>query len=159
MQLATQGDALQALNGLFTDIANTEQSVMNANSSWFSTLIGSSQVTTEATSLLTQLTNYGNEILNEMTDPDPTTPLTAVQMSQLQELQKEVISDRTQIGVQISAVDWTFGAIWSDGVTIAENAASQAITAVSSAVGINWTYVAIVIAIIGIFIFRKEVGL
>jgi uncharacterized membrane protein YcjF (UPF0283 family) len=158
MQLATQGDALQALNGLFTDIANTEQQVINTNSSWFSTLIGSSQVSVQSTSLLTQLTNYGTEILNELTAADPSTPLTAQQQSQLQELQKEVIDDRALIGLQISAVDWTFGAIWSDGVTLAENAASQAVTTVSSAFGINWTYVAIAIGAIVLFLVWRKVG-
>jgi uncharacterized membrane protein YcjF (UPF0283 family) len=158
VQLATQGDALQALNGLFTDIANTEQQVINTNSSWFSTLIGSSQVSVQATSLLTQLTNYGTEILNELTAADPSTPLTAQQQSQLQELQKEVIDDRTLIGLQISAVDWTFGAIWSDGVTIAENAASQAVTAVSGALGINWTYVAIAVGVVVLFLVWRKVA-
>lgn len=150
MQIATVGDAMSALQQVNADLITTTNNISAASSSsYFSWLIpGNSELATTAYSVVSELNNFVGRILSELNGIDYSTPLTAQQTAEMKELQTEVISDRKEIQQSISAVDWTFGGIFDDAATIIENTASQAVTGVSSALGINWTAIAIVGAVI-----------
>lgn len=152
MQLVTVTDAHTALAQLTSDIADTIASVSGAVSSSSFSLPGTSDLANTSISLMQQLSNRADQIDVELTPYKPLDELTAPQIAELQQLQQQVISDRALVGSSISSVDWTFGGIFNDVVTTAENYASQA----ASGLGINWTYVAIGLgAIVLFFIYMK----
>jgi hypothetical protein len=163
MLIATVGDANSALMQLYDDLTTSMQEVQAANtttSSFFSQIGGGidqffggtgdgGNTTLAASSLLAQLSSTAATIQGEISGLDPATPLTTQQIAQLSELQKDVIDDRKLVGKEISSVNWSFGGIFSDAASILENTASQAITGVSSAFGINWTLVVIAALVVG----------
>lgn len=175
MQIATVGDANTALLQLYDDLESTQQQINSVNTSTSSYLqqIGGSidklfggtgdggNTTVAATSLVTQLLNTTASIQGEIAGQDPGTALTAQELAQLSELQKDVIADRKLIGLNISNVDWSLGGIFSDAVTIVENTASQAVTGLSQSLGINWTLIAIaliIVAAVYLGLWNKVVG-
>jgi len=157
MQLVTVTDAQTALAQLASDLADTQAYITQQVSSGSFALPGTSELASTATSLVTQLENRLDKIDAEMQTGKPLDELTAPQIAELRELQQEVISDRELIGTTISSVDWNFNGIFNDAATMVENVASQAVTGVSSAFGINWTAVAIVLGAVVLFIIYVKV--
>jgi glycerol uptake facilitator-like aquaporin len=111
---------------------------------------GSSDVVASATSLLNQIASYALQVGGTLIATND--PLTPTQVQQMQELQREVIDARSTVGQTISDVSWTFGDVANDVVNSAVNLGSQAVGAIVNATGINWTYVKIGGAIVGVIL-------
>lgn len=142
MLLTTQGDARAALSQLVADIDATTAQVQakSSSSNFFTGFFGGDDVAQAAASILLQLQDSAARAAADLSGGD-TDPMTDEQQARLKELQSEVISDRKLVGEAISSVDWTYGDLVADVATTTENIASQAVSAVSSGLGINWTYV------------------
>lgn len=163
MQLVTVGDGLLAVQSLSNDIVTTMQSVVSTQSSgnfitgWF----GGDMVASQSISLLQQLATYAQTAAADL-GGDPTQPLDAEQINRLQVLQSEVIEDRALIGQAISSVDWTYGDLVSDVATQTQNLASQAVAAVSTGLGINWTLVeiggAVLAVVLAVALYKRVRG-
>lgn len=151
MLIATQGDARTALDGLLTDIQATigQVSAANASSNWFTGFFGADAVASSAATLLQQLSAAATSAAAAI-DGDDGDPVTPDQVARLKELQQEVISDRKLVQQAISSVDWTFGDFLADVGTTTVNLASQTVAAVAQATGVNWTWVKIGVAAIGV---------
>lgn len=148
MLIQTQADAQQALLQLANDITNTETTqvpqIGNATGlfGWLGIQSpGSGDTQQAALDLLNQLAGY---VQDEYASLDGSaTPLTAQQVAKMQLIQKQVMDARETVQSTISDLDWSFGQIISDGITIAANVADQAIQAGAKALGVNWTVVKI----------------
>jgi hypothetical protein len=149
MQIATVADALTALDELTGDIADTAASVSAtlAGSNTITGLAGGNLVASQAASNLQQLSNRAAQIAAGLIAASPDDPLTDLQLAQMQQLQEQVIGTRKLIGQAISSVDWTFGDLATDSVNTAVNLGSQAVAAVASATGLDWTWVKIGLAV------------
>jgi hypothetical protein len=159
----TNADARAALLQLASDITNTETTQVPQIGLGTGVLgylginqPGSSETQAAALSLLDQLANTVMSTYGQLDDSE--TPLTTQQIAQMQLIQKQVIDARGEIGLAISDVDWSLGGIFDDAIVNAENYATQAISAVSKAVGINWTFVAIGVGAILIFVAWRKVA-
>jgi hypothetical protein len=163
MLLQTQGDGWNAVQQLLTDISATASQVSQASSSsnFLSGFFGGDDVAGAAASLLAQLSDSAGRAAADL-GGDATAPLTDEQVARLKELQSEVISDRKLVGQAISSVDWTFGQFVSDVANQTANIASQAVAAVSSGLGINWTVVeigaALLAAVLAYALYRRVRG-
>jgi hypothetical protein len=160
--IATQHDALVALNQLGLDVNAAAQNALTIGKmpvplgSIFglgglgATSPGADDTQQAALSLLTTIAQYILSVDATLTDDD--TPLTDVQTQQMQELQREVLDARSTIGSTISDLNWTFGDLVNDTITSVQNLAGQAVGAVSDAFGVNWTYVKIGAAVVGVVV-------
>lgn len=158
MEIVTATDAQTALYVLANDLADTQAYITRSVQSSSFSLPGTSETAEAATSLVTQLENELQSIQVAIQPLAPLDHLPNDILARLKELQQEVISDRALIGTTISDVDWTFGGILADSATVIQNLASQAVSGVSSAFGINWTLVAIVLGAIVVFIVYMKVS-
>lgn len=163
MVIQTNSDARAALLQLANDITNAETTqvpqigVGQGVFGYFGiNQPGSSETQQAALSLLDQLANTVMSTYSQL--DDSATPLTVQQTAQMQLIQKQVIDARGEVGFAISAVDWSLGGVFSDAVVNAENLASQAITGVSKALGINWTFVAIALGAVVLFVVWRKVA-
>lgn len=155
MLIATNSDALQALLQLNNDLQDTAQKLAGAavyvdeqNNLPGAIGLGASLYNSGAEDLTGQaaqlVLGLEQDVVTEMSQFDgSSTPITDQQRTDLQNLQQLVIQARSAVNSTISTVDWTFGSLASDAVTIVQNTASQAAGAISKALGINWTYVEI----------------
>jgi hypothetical protein len=148
MLISTNADARAALLQLATDITNTETTqvpqIGNATGlfGWLGIQSpGSGDTQQAALDLLNQLAGYVQDEFGALSDTD--TPLSAQQIAKMQLIQKQVMDARETVQSTISDLDWSFGQILSDGITIAANAADQAVQAAAKTLGINWTIVKI----------------
>lgn len=159
LQLVTATDAQTALLQVQNDIVDV-LAKLNARTQDSSSFLGwayTDDLTGSSLALINQLQTYANQIDAEVATMRPLDELTPQIIAQLKELQKEVIDDRASVNDVISDVDWTFGGIFDDATTQIENWGSQAVSAVSGSLGINWTYVAIALGAIVIFLIWRKV--
>jgi hypothetical protein len=159
VQLVTNADAAAALQVLVIDVNQAAQDAATIGQTTIGLvglapstvgLPGGADAQQAALSLLTQLASQILRVNGTIDGSD--TPLTADQIAQLQLLQKQVIDARSAVGLTISDVNWTFGEFVADVATQATNLASQAVGAVSSALGINWTTVTIGLVVAGVVV-------
>lgn len=165
MLIQTEGDARAALDQLDSDIVSTATDVANAyaatQNSWgnpvyagvglTTQLGGGNDVVQAASSLLNQLAGTALGVRGQLIGVD-SDALTPDLVARMRELQSEVISDRKLVGQAISSVDWTFGEFVADVANQTANLASQAVAAVSNGLGINWTYVELGAAALGLLL-------
>lgn len=152
MQLVTENDGIQALAQLSSDLSDTANQLSAAanglaakQSSTYSPFGsalngGTADVISSAAATIQSLVVTESGLMTTLLmDGDPTTPLTAQQMSALQALQQAVIDSRSSVGSIVSNVDWTYGNLFDDTITSIENDASQAYQNAKKALTPSWS--------------------
>lgn len=157
MLIQTEADARQALLSLANDITNTETTqvpqIGNASGvlGWFGIQApGSAETQAAANSLLDQLAGYVLDEYNALSDGP--TPLSAYHVAKMKLIQAQVMDARATVQSTISDLDWSFGQIIEDGITIAANAADKAVQAAAHGLGINWTVAKIGLGALGVLL-------
>ena len=157
MLIQTEADARQALLSLANDITNTEttQVPQIGNASGLFGFLGiqspgSGQTQQAALDLLNQLAGYVMDEYNALSDGP--TPLSAYHVEKMKLIKSQVADARSTVQSTISDLDWSFGEVVYDGITIAANAVDKTVQAASQALGINWTWVKIGGAVLGVIL-------
>ena len=146
MQLSTAQDALTALQQADNDVVAFQKQVdVPANSS--TTILGMYAVTNN---ILSEL----NAELANLAGDDPTTPLSAQDLSAISQIQTDIVNGRAIVGAEITAADWSLGGIFDTVGTGIKNLASD----VGASFHINWTLIVIVAVLaVGFIVFIKVV--
>lgn len=149
MLIQTNVDAQIALQQLATDITNTETTQVPqigvASGGLFGFLginsPGSGDLQAAALSLLDQLAGYVMDEYAALAGDER--PLTAQEVAKMQLIRSQVVDARSTVQSIISDLDWSFGQLVSDAVTAAGELADKTVQAVAKATGLNWTWVKI----------------
>lgn len=155
MLIQTQADARIALQGLANDISNTTTTQVPqigvSDGGLFGFLginsPGSVDVQNAAIDALNQLAQYVLNLYSQLEDVP--TPLTAQQIAKMKALQSEVADERTFVQSTISDLDWSFGDLVGDSISAARNIAANAVQGGAKFLGLSWTQVQILGAIVG----------
>lgn len=157
MLIQTNADAQAALLQLANDITNTETTQVpqigqtSGLFGWLGiTSPGSSDTQQAALDLLNQLAGYVQDLYSQLDGSD--TPLTAQQIAKMQLTQSQVVDARSTVQSTISDLDWSFGQVVSDTASAIKNITDQAVNLAAKGLGINWTYVEIGGALLGVLL-------
>ncbi len=168
MLIQTQADARAALQELANDITHTKTTQVPqigvSDGGLFGFLglnsPGSSDVRDSANTLLDQLAGYVLDLYSVLADTDAA--LTEQQIAKMKLTRSQVVDARAEVQSIISDLDWSFGEILYDGVTIAANFADKAVQAGANALGLNWTVVkiggAVLLVVLGYAAYRRVRG-
>lgn len=154
MLIQTQADARIALQALANDISNTTTTqvpqIGAADGGLFGWLginsPGSTDTQNAAIALLNQLATYVLDLYSQLDDTG--TQLTAQQVAKMKLIQSQVADARTTVQSVISDLDWSFGQLVSDSISAARNIAAQAVQGGAKFLGLSWTQVEILGAIV-----------
>lgn len=168
MLIQTQADARAALQELANDITHTETTQVPqigvASGGLFGFLgldqPGSAETRQAAIDLLNQLAGYVEDLYSVLGDDN--TALTAQQIAKMKLTKSQVVDARDQVQSIISELDWSFGEIIEDGVTLAANLADKAVQTGANLLGLNWTVVkiggAVLLVVLGIAAYKRVRG-
>lgn len=154
MLIQNEADAQIALQQLANDIVNTANTQVPqigvADGGLFGWLginnPGSAETRQAANDLLSQLGGYVQDMYASLDGSD--TPLTAQQTAKMKLIQSQVADARDTVQSVISALDWSFGNLALDSLAQARNLADQAVEGGSKLLGLTWTQVRILGAVV-----------